>query len=397
MIFLTTISAPGVLNHSVALAKLLRAGSLEVLLLVGPEAEDHLKFIKCDVPWVVVESLRLDFDRSNPNRKPHIQQILSREYLVQSTREICALAEKHGPRLLITKNIFSPVLVSQLIDVPYATYHTGGDIYLLKDKSPLLLSCDQAMGREFHAAADELGIDQSKLLDFPHCITGGALNIVRGLGEISGLAPDERKGGASRTVFVGTLVFDGAKKDETFENPFKNNNPIVYVTFGTVCYDMERYRIILGYFAKNKGLNVVVSSFNLDLSVLGIESDNIFVSKYIPNSLVMKQAQLVVHHGGFGTFLESFEFGVPMLIIPDNLDRTCQLHHGNTARKLDVGMVLDRADLTEGSFGECLGRLLDGDHKKRAVGISERIQTLSRNAQDELIRQVGRVIDRVPR
>ncbi len=58
---------------------------------------------------------------------------------------------------------------------------------------------------------------------------------------------------------------------------------------------------------------------------------------YVPLSAVLPHARAVVHHGGFGTVVETIHAGIPSVTLPRAFD---QLHHGDRLRDLGVGSVI---------------------------------------------------------
>lgn len=58
---------------------------------------------------------------------------------------------------------------------------------------------------------------------------------------------------------------------------------------------------------------------------------------YVPLSDVLPHARAVVHHGGFGTVVETIHAGIPSVTLPRAFD---QLHHGDRLRDLGVGATI---------------------------------------------------------
>jgi UDP:flavonoid glycosyltransferase YjiC (YdhE family) len=60
---------------------------------------------------------------------------------------------------------------------------------------------------------------------------------------------------------------------------------------------------------------LLTSGEHLDPAVLTVPR-NAAVKRYVPHSLVMSQAALVVTHGGHGTVMAALRAGVPLLCLP---------------------------------------------------------------------------------
>jgi MGT family glycosyltransferase len=112
--------------------------------------------------------------------------------------------------------------------------------------------------------------------------------------------------------------------------------PIVYITLGTV------YNRNLGVFGalldglRDEALNVVVTvGKQNDPAALGLQPSNIHVHRYIPQALLLPHCATVVTHGGAGSMLGAFAFGLPVLIVPQGAD-----HFYNADRAVAAGAAV---------------------------------------------------------
>lgn len=106
---------------------------------------------------------------------------------------------------------------------------------------------------------------------------------------------------------------------------------LIYCSFGTMSYRYEKYQEFLlelvEVFRERTHWKMILSigkAMNSDSLNL---PDNVIVYQYAPQIEILKQADLVITHGGFGTIKESIYYGVPILVFPCSYDQ-----RGNAAR-----------------------------------------------------------------
>lgn len=115
------------------------------------------------------------------------------------------------------------------------------------------------------------------------------------------------------------------------------DRPNIYVTFGTLDNELDRFRLVLDALA-DVDCNVIAT--------LGRENQpgdldplpaNAVVEQFIPQALLLPRMDLVVMHGGSGSMLAALAHGVPMVMLPDGADR---FENAAACQKLGVARVL---------------------------------------------------------
>lgn len=108
--------------------------------------------------------------------------------------------------------------------------------------------------------------------------------------------------------------------------------PMIYATLGTVFYENPHIlRAILEAF-RNLDLNLVMTlGPGRDPDAFGKQPDNIFLTSFIPQSLVLEKAAGCINHGGGGTVIDSILKMVPQLLLPIHAEgginsTVCQMH-----------------------------------------------------------------------
>ena len=129
--------------------------------------------------------------------------------------------------------------------------------------------------------------------------------------------------------------------------------PRVYVTFGTVFNEP-------GPVFKNAVQAVTDSSPRRSLVTVGHEGDvhafdplprSVTVVPFVPQSEVLEWCDVVVSHGGSGTFLGAITTGVPQLCLPQAAD---QFRNAAACERAGVGISLGPAAASADAIGQAL-------------------------------------------
>lgn len=144
-----------------------------------------------------------------------------------------------------------------------------------------------------------------------------------------------------KTVFVGELSQDaGADEKPPWLDEMEGNRPLIYVTIGGGAGPVGNaslFRAVNKAFSQKK-VNVVVSTggkFNRE--VLGPPAENVKGYDWLPGRLLIRKADLVIFHGGYGTMMECVASGKPSLILPFHTE---QEGNGRRLEQQKCGRVL---------------------------------------------------------
>lgn len=128
--------------------------------------------------------------------------------------------------------------------------------------------------------------------------------------------------------------------------------PLVYVTMGTVAFaDQERMRTTLAGLAQLP-IDVLVSAKDPDS--LGELPSTIQVERFVRQDMVLRHADVVVHHGGSGTTVGCLANGVPQVVMPWMADQ-----FQNAKAVADAGVGVWQADVTAENVADAVRRVLD--------------------------------------
>jgi UDP:flavonoid glycosyltransferase YjiC (YdhE family) len=142
--------------------------------------------------------------------------------------------------------------------------------------------------------------------------------------------------------------------------------PLVSCTLGTV-FNVESgdlfQRLLAGL--RDLPINLVVTvGRDLDPAELGPQPANVYVERYIPQSVLLPHASLVVSHGGSGSVIGALAHGLPMVLVPMGADQPL---NGERCRALGVARVLDAVRATPREIGEAAATVLGGASYRRAA------------------------------
>jgi UDP:flavonoid glycosyltransferase YjiC (YdhE family) len=101
-----------------------------------------------------------------------------------------------------------------------------------------------------------------------------------------------------------------------------NDDPLVYVTFGSVAgqphmpYFPALHRAVLDALAPLPLRVLMTVGDGPDPERLGPLPGNAHVARWVPQEAVLPHAAVAVHHGGYGTTLGALAHGIPAVVLP---------------------------------------------------------------------------------
>lgn len=160
--------------------------------------------------------------------------------------------------------------------------------------------------------------------------------------------------------FLGPSVYG---RKETSLPPIKSDVPIIYISFGTIVRGAASFFKTCIEAFKNENVIVVMSvgkSFRIEK--LGALPENFTVKNFIPQILMLKQADVFVTHGGMNSISEAMTFGVPMVVIPIESDQPV---NAEQIVKLGLGKRLDYKGIDGASLKTAVMSVLNDDRIKQ--------------------------------
>lgn len=144
---------------------------------------------------------------------------------------------------------------------------------------------------------------------------------------------------------------------------FKTEQPLVYVSLGTIFNnDPQFYHICIDALA-NKPYNVLISIGKaMDVKVFSGLPENIRVKSHVNQISVLEKAAVFVSHGGMNSVSESMYYGVPMVLFPAVQE---QLINSSRVQQLGAGKVMQRIDLTKEDIERVVTKIVTNESFKR--------------------------------
>lgn len=164
-------------------------------------------------------------------------------------------------------------------------------------------------------------------------------------------------------LFIGPSIGNGLPQVD-FDFEALDGRPLIYASLGTVFnHNLDFFKTCIAAF-KEADYQVIISlGKGLSRSALGEIPENFIVRDYVPQLEILERANLYITHGGVGSVHQSLYCGVPLLLVPQ------QVEHGMVSARLvelGVGEMLKklRADKMRQTAEKVLG---NGSYKAQAV------------------------------
>jgi MGT family glycosyltransferase len=143
-------------------------------------------------------------------------------------------------------------------------------------------------------------------------------------------------------IFIGPIIYD---RKEDIDFPFEKlkNKKVVYISLGTVFNDTndKLYDIFFKTFA-DADVVVVMTAYNIDISKFKIP-ENFIVKNYVPQSEILKYADVAITHAGMNSTSDLLYNNVPFVAIPIGAD---QPYMAARASELEAAISLDKDTIT---------------------------------------------------
>ena len=124
-----------------------------------------------------------------------------------------------------------------------------------------------------------------------------------------------------------------------------NDDPLVYLTFGSVAagahlpYYPALYRAAIEALAPlTIRILLTVGDADREIAELGDLPSNVHVETWVPQDVVVRSADVVVCHGGFGSMLGALVHGTPLVVLP--LFSNDQWENGDAVARAGAGIAV---------------------------------------------------------
>lgn len=175
--------------------------------------------------------------------------------------------------------------------------------------------------------------------------------------------PGDDHVGARR--YLRPVPFAGAT-DQRLDDAIleRTGKPLVYLTFGTVFNDYPAFPVaVAGLHDAGVGAVVTVGP-NADPASLGPQPSRVVVERYLPQTLLLPECDVVASHAGSGTALAALSMGIRQLCLPQAAD---QFLNAAAIARAGAGISIAPLDVDRAGVAQAIRRLLDEDHYRDAA------------------------------
>lgn len=193
--------------------------------------------------------------------------------------------------------------------------------------------------------------------------------------------------------FLGASVYERKAEGWAFE---KKERPLIYVSLGTVVKGKKRFFLsCLDAFREEDVDVILVTGSRFCYCRTENIPKNMHIYEFVPQTEVLKQADVFVTHGGMNSISEAFIYGVPMVVIPFMSDQPV---NAKRVEELGLGKKLCYSKLDKEVLKQTVFAVLnDSDMKQKLLLMQKRILEAPGNVGGaEMIIEYGEHSGRVP-
>lgn len=146
--------------------------------------------------------------------------------------------------------------------------------------------------------------------------------------------------------FVGPSINTEARETADFPwhrlgDQLQDGRPLIYLSLGTIYHNQASfYQMAFDLFADHPGQFVLSAGRMTDLTALGPIPDNFIVRNFVPQLELLPRVDAFITHGGMNSINEGLYYGVPLIVIPQQMEQT--MNARQAARKGAAIVLGDR-------------------------------------------------------
>jgi MGT family glycosyltransferase len=139
--------------------------------------------------------------------------------------------------------------------------------------------------------------------------------------------------------FVGPSILAATREATRF--PWDGLDPgrtRIYLSLGTLYnQNLEFYRTVFGAFSDHPAQFILSVGRAINIGDLGPVPHNCLVQPFVPQLELLEKVDLFITHGGMNSVNEALNYGVPMIIVPQQIE---QALNGRQVARHGAGVVL---------------------------------------------------------
>ena len=139
--------------------------------------------------------------------------------------------------------------------------------------------------------------------------------------------------------FVGPSILATTRKQTDFPGDLLDpKRTKIYLSLGTLYNNnIEFYRTFLAAFFDHPAQFILSVGSQIDVNYLGLVPDNFIIRSVVPQLELLQKVDLFVTHGGMNSVNEGLNYGVPLVVVPQQLE---QVLNGRQVARQGAGVVL---------------------------------------------------------
>lgn len=176
-----------------------------------------------------------------------------------------------------------------------------------------------------------------------------------------------------RYLFVGPSI---RARGDTGDFPLEHlaGGPVLYISLGTVFNNWpEFYRMCFEAFGGTSWRVVLATGHAVDREALGAVPGNFLMRPSVPQLEVLERTSVFLTHGGANSLMESFAYGVPVVVIPQMAEQPLNAHR---VAELRLGVALRKESVTVEELRQAV------DQVASEPGFREKVQALQRDVRE---------------
>ncbi|MEW6606387.1 MAG: nucleotide disphospho-sugar-binding domain-containing protein [bacterium] len=186
-----------------------------------------------------------------------------------------------------------------------------GNVIKIKVLKTLLKTFNKKWTKPFNIVLEKYGLPKTESMFDLYL---GDLNLVEGIPDfcpIENLPPS--------AYYVGCLEWGGLEKEiPDWLKELDHHYPVIYVTLGTRVKNKKKIYQKIIYAFQDAKYQVIISMGGgaETLQDLVPYPSHIRIEQFVPGPTMINASDIVIHHGGYGTVMETLRRGIPNLCIP---------------------------------------------------------------------------------
>lgn len=186
-----------------------------------------------------------------------------------------------------------------------------------------------------------------------------AINLVYTLREFQ---PYEEEFEPKKYLFLGASVYNRKEQARQYK---KQGQPLIYISLGTVVKGKRKFFQSCVEAFRDEEVEVILSTgLQFDKDKLKNIPENVYIYPSVPQTQVLKQADVFVTHGGMNSVSEAFTHGVPLVVVPFMSDQPV---NARRVEELGLGVQLDYSTLDKKVLKETVLSLLGNQNTKENI------------------------------